>query len=127
MRPFFCLPGIERGSCHRAPLYTESPLGTSKRTTHPPAHAGGRSRDRRGAAVLVFSVLFLAFLPCLRNGFVDWDDTDNFLRNPHYRGVGAEQIRWMFTTFHMGHFQPLTWLTLGLDYTWAEAVLGDGK
>ncbi|HWN80905.1 MAG TPA: hypothetical protein VNM87_02300, partial [Candidatus Udaeobacter sp.] len=84
------------------------------------------SSPPRAAAVLVFAVVFLAFLRCLGSGFVDWDDTDNFLRNPSYRGVGAEQIRWMFTTFHMGHFQPLTWLTLGLDYTWAKALLGDG-
>ena len=117
-------------------------MGTSKRTTHPPAHGGGHSSDRsavsrapaakppsallRVAPFLVFLVVFLAFSRCLGSGFVDWDDTDNFLRNPHYRGVGAEQIRWMFTTFHMGHFQPLTWLTLGLDYTWAKAVLGNG-
>jgi Flp pilus assembly protein TadD len=105
-------------------------LGTSRRTTHPPAHAGGPAKPPstflRLAAALVFAVVFLAFLRCLGSGFVDWDDTDNFLRNPHYRGVGAEQIRWMFTTFHMGHFQPLTWLTLGFDYTWAKAVLGNG-
>ncbi len=77
-------------------------------------------------AVAVFVAVFIAYLPALQADFVDWDDTDNFLRNPNYRGVGGEQIRWMFSTFHMGHFQPLTWLTLGFDYTWAKAVLGDG-
>jgi tetratricopeptide (TPR) repeat protein len=78
------------------------------------------------AAVAVFAAVFIVYLPALKADFVDWDDTDNFLRNPNYRGVGAEQIRWMFSTFHMGHFQPLTWLTLGFDYTWAKAVFGDG-
>ncbi len=29
-----------------------------------------------------------AFLPTLQNGFVDWDDSKNFLINPHYRGLG---------------------------------------
>ncbi len=24
---------------------------------------------------------------------------------------------WMFTTFHLGHYQPLSWLTLGIDYS----------
>ncbi len=62
-------------------------------------------------------ITFMAFLPALSAGFVNWDDDLNFLANPHYRGIGPEQISWMFTTFHMGPYQPLAWLTLGLDYT----------
>lgn len=59
---------------------------------------------------------FFAFLPALDNGFVKWDDDVNFLLNPYYRGLGWTQIRWMFTTFYMGPYQPLSWLTLGLDF-----------
>jgi tetratricopeptide (TPR) repeat protein len=58
----------------------------------------------------------LAFLPVLANDFVNWDDQANFLDNPSYRGLGWRQLRWMFTTFHMGHYQPMSWLTLGMDY-----------
>jgi tetratricopeptide (TPR) repeat protein len=57
-----------------------------------------------------------AFLPGLFGDFVAWDDDRNFLDNPAYRGLGPAQLGWMFTTFHMGLYQPLTWLTLGLDY-----------
>jgi hypothetical protein len=57
-----------------------------------------------------------AFLGVLQNGFVNWDDPVNFLDNPRYRGLGVSQLTWMFTTFHMGHYIPLTWLTLGADY-----------
>jgi Tfp pilus assembly protein PilF len=68
---------------------------------------------------------FVAFLPVLHNGFVDWDDEDNFLANPHYRGLGWAQLRWMFTTFHMGPYQPLSWVTLGLDYSiWGMNPVG---
>jgi tetratricopeptide (TPR) repeat protein len=59
---------------------------------------------------------FVAFLPVLRAGFVTWDDNRNFLDNPAYRGLGPDQLRWMWTSFHMGHYVPLTWMTLGLDY-----------
>jgi len=59
----------------------------------------------------------LAFLPALSNGFVIWDDDLNFTDNPVYRGLGSSQLYWMFTTLLGGHYQPLTWLTLGLDYT----------
>ena len=59
----------------------------------------------------------MAFLPVLGNGFVDWDDDKNFINNPHFRGLGLDQLHWMWTTFHMGHYVPLSWMTLGLDYT----------
>lgn len=58
----------------------------------------------------------LAFLPALGNGFVSWDDQKNFLDNPHYRGLGWEQLTWMWSTFHLGHYVPLSWMTLGADY-----------
>jgi Tfp pilus assembly protein PilF len=79
-----------------------------------------RARGRRGAEaalpVLVAVLTVLAFLPALRAGFVTWDDNRNFLDNAAWRGLGGEQLRWMWTTFHMGHYVPLTWMTLGLDY-----------
>jgi Tfp pilus assembly protein PilF len=61
-------------------------------------------------------VTVLAFGPAFKDGFVSWDDAKNFLDNPHYRGLGLAQLRWMWSTFHMGHYVPLSWMTLGLDY-----------
>ncbi|MGH7773013.1 MAG: tetratricopeptide repeat protein [Candidatus Binatia bacterium] len=66
--------------------------------------------------VLVAVLTGAAFFPLLENGFVDWDDEKTLLDNPNYRGLGWAQLRWMFTTFYMGHYQPLTWMTFGLDY-----------
>jgi tetratricopeptide (TPR) repeat protein len=66
--------------------------------------------------LLIALVTFAAFLPTLENQFVNWDDDQNFLNNPHYRGLGWPHLRWMWTTFHMGPYIPLTWMTLGLDY-----------
>src|SRR5213594_1100832 len=65
--------------------------------------------------VLIALVTVAAFLPALQNQFVSWDDDENFLYNPHYRGLGWSPLRWMWTT-HQGHYIPLTWMTLGLDY-----------
>src|SRR5437870_63237 len=65
--------------------------------------------------VLIALVTVAAFLPALQNQFVSWDDAENFLDNPHYRGLGWSQLHWMWTT-HRGHYIPLTWMTLGLDY-----------
>ena len=70
----------------------------------------------RIAPACVALASLIPFLPALQNGFVSWDDERNFLANPHYRGLGLEQLSWMWTTFHMGHYVPLSWMTLGLDY-----------
>ncbi len=69
-----------------------------------------------GIAVLVVAVTIGVFTPALSTEWVNWDDPAMFLENPHYRGLGPRQVVWMFTAFHMGHYMPLTWLTLGWDY-----------
>jgi Flp pilus assembly protein TadD len=66
--------------------------------------------------LLMVGLTFTAFLPALQNGFLTWDDGDNLVGNLKYRGVGWAQLRWMFTTFHSGHYQPLTWMSFDLDY-----------
>src|SRR5262249_30915307 len=72
---------------------------------------------REWVLALVPSAVALAvFLPILGNGFVNWDDEANLLGNPHYRGLGWSQLRWMFTTAHLGHYIPVTWLSFALDY-----------
>src|SRR5881296_3102942 len=76
------------------------------------------------APLLVALFTLAAFLPALQNQFVNWDDKDNFLDNPHYRGLAWSQLRWMWTT-HLGHYIPLTWMTFGLDYLlWGLNPLG---
>lgn len=56
-----------------------------------------------------------SFAPALENDFV-WDDHLNFSENPHFRGLSWRHLSWMFTTFHMGPYQPLSWVTLALDH-----------
>lgn len=67
----------------------------------------------------------LVFLPALRNDFVNWDDEMNFLLNESYRGLGWDQLHWMWTSHLMGRYIPITWMTLGLDYSiWGMEPLG---
>jgi Flp pilus assembly protein TadD len=61
-------------------------------------------------------VTFASFMPALWADFVDLDDDYNFLSNPHYRGLGLSQLVWMLTTAWSGHWAPLTWLSLSLDW-----------
>lgn len=75
--------------------------------------------------LLVASAVVVSFAPALSAGFTNWDDDINLLNNPFYRGLGLRNLQWMFSTFLMGHYQPLAWLSLGVDYTvWGMAPFG---
>jgi protein O-mannosyl-transferase len=75
--------------------------------------------------VAIAALAFLAFLPALSNGFINWDDETNFLSNPNFRGLGWTQLHWMWTTHLLGRYVPITWMTLGLDYClWSMNPLG---
>ena len=67
-------------------------------------------------ALIVMSVTVVCFWPVVGADFVSWDDAYTLTGNPYYRGLGWEPLSWMWTTFHMGHYQPLTWMSFGLDY-----------
>ena len=77
----------------------------------------------------------LAFLPALENGFVgDWDDSQNLIENPNYRGLGWSQIHWMFEQGRVDeavrHYE--TALAIAPAYPEAQfnlglALLGQGR
>ena len=75
-----------------------------------------RQRTRWLPSFAVALITALAFVPTLRNGWVTWDDDKNFLENLLFRGLGAGQVEWMWSTFHLGHYVPLSWMSLGFDY-----------
>ena len=64
----------------------------------------------------IAAITVVVFLPVLGADFVAYDDPENFLQNQHYRGLGWSELQWMWTTTHLGHYVPLSWMTLGLDY-----------
>lgn len=75
--------------------------------------------QKRFPALIVLTA-FVVFLPVLKNGFVD-SDSKSLVDNLSYRGLGWGELRWMFTAFHFGQYQPLAWMTLGLDYIFWRA------
>ena len=66
--------------------------------------------------LFIFIFVFIAFIPSLFNGYVNWDDSPILLYNDYVRGISLGNIKWMFTTFYMSHYQPLSWISLALDY-----------
>ncbi|HEY3066201.1 MAG TPA: tetratricopeptide repeat protein [Methylomirabilota bacterium] len=71
---------------------------------------------RYAIPIAIFALTALAFVPALDGQFLNWDDDRNFLDNPGFRGLGWAQLKWMWTSALMGHYIPLTWMSLGLNY-----------
>src|SRR3989304_1400959 len=84
----------------------------------PRPHGPTRTACGGGGAIplAVAAVPAAVFAPTLGNGFVNWDDPQTLVDNPHFRGLGWTQLRWALTTFLMGHYSPLLWMSFGLDY-----------
>ncbi|MCG3131346.1 MAG: hypothetical protein FLDDKLPJ_02137 [Phycisphaerae bacterium] len=72
------------------------------------------------APLLGTTILILAtaavFSGALGHDFVNYDDDVVVTDNPHIRDLTAANLRWMFTESRAGHYHPLTWLSLALDY-----------
>jgi hypothetical protein len=97
----------------------------SSADTHASASEPADPLGRWIIPVYLALVTTAAFVGIFQNGFVNWDDGPNLVDNIHYRGLGWPQLRWMLTTFLMGHWIPLTWMTFGLDYlVWGMNPVG---
>ena len=66
-------------------------------------------------------IVIYAFMPILDNGFVpSTDDYQNFLDNPYFRGLGAAQVKWAWSTSLVGAYQPLAWLLFEVQYVFCQ-------
>jgi hypothetical protein len=54
------------------------------------------------------------FAPAVRLPFVSWDDLTNVVNNPHLR-LDGPGLSWILSGASLGHWAPLTWLSLALD------------
>src|SRR5690242_18131970 len=66
--------------------------------------------------ILVMIITAVVFSPALHNQFLDWDDNAALTENLRFRAIGWKELQWMFTTFYMGHYQPLSWISFAVDY-----------
>ena len=72
--------------------------------------------------VLLGALTFAAFAPSLAGSFLNWDDDRNLINNAAYRGLGTEQLKWAWHTYHLGVWQPLSWMLLGAEYLIGESA-----
>ncbi len=92
---------------------------------------GGRWRGRASSGVasfaprhktalmclLLFLVVWKTFVPCLDDGFVNYDDPAYVYDNPHVTsGLTWRNVLWAFSSSTVANWHPLTMLTHVLDW-----------
>lgn len=62
--------------------------------------------------LLLFLITLGAYLPVLRDGFVNYDDPDYVTENPMVKqGLTGPGFKWAFNMWHASNWHPLTWLS----------------
>lgn len=81
-----------------------------------PLHPDPSRPSPRVLALCVFVVACIPFLPALTAGFSDFDDTGFLLEVDQWRGLGPDNLAWIFSTMRLGHYQPLTYLSYAIEF-----------
>jgi tetratricopeptide (TPR) repeat protein len=69
--------------------------------------------------LMLLALVAVAFVPVLKNGFVNYDDPMYVTRNPHVdHGLSWEGFRWAFETTEGANWHPITFLSHMLDCQW---------
>ena len=74
---------------------------------------------KHGILLLLLSVTILTFLPCIHNGFVNWDDDLYVTGNPPIRSLSPRSLGRLFSNFYAANYQPVTMVSYALDYHFA--------
>lgn len=66
--------------------------------------------------VLIISIAFIAYLPCIKNGFVNWDDNIYVVQNNMIRFFDWGNVKGIFTSSFFGNYQPIAILSYLFEY-----------
>ena len=66
--------------------------------------------------LLIMIIVFAAFYPCLKNGFVNWDDDKYLGQAAVSQNFSLSSLNQVFSSFTVGHYQPVTILSYMADY-----------
>ncbi|MFH0791165.1 MAG: hypothetical protein V2A64_05990, partial [Candidatus Omnitrophota bacterium] len=68
------------------------------------------------AILLILIITGLVFSASLKNGFVNWDDTEHLIENPMIKVLSWQSVKNIFTSFYTLNYHPLALLSYTLEY-----------
>ena len=76
----------------------------------------GQKTKSIGFVILLYLIVNTAFIPSLKNDFVNWDDDRYIYKNTEMLRSSWRNPTTVFTVFHEGHYLPLTLLSFSIEY-----------
>jgi len=77
-------------------------------------------KNHFAAFFFLISLTFCALQPSLDNGFVNWDDPAYIQGNPQITNLEARNIKNIFTSYVNSNYQPLSVLSLAIEYHFVQ-------
>jgi len=68
------------------------------------------------SVIIILLAGFIAFSPCLKNGFVNWDDDKYLTENTGVQDLSFSAVKNVFTSFFAGNYHPLTMLSYLIEF-----------
>ncbi len=66
-------------------------------------------------ACILVALTIAVYAPVGQHPFISIDDYGYVVNNYHLKPMNWAMVKWSFTTFHYSNWDPLTWLSHGLD------------
>ena len=73
------------------------------------------ARNTNIAVFVILALTFIAYIPALKAGLVNWDDPDYVSNNPMIRNIS--NLEMLLKTPIQGNYHPLTVLSLAINYS----------
>ncbi|MEP6821486.1 MAG: tetratricopeptide repeat protein [Chthoniobacterales bacterium] len=87
-----------------------------KSTEREPENRVWGNKFQVGVTIALFVLTVMLYASVRHFGFVNFDDDDYVVANPHVLGgLTVRDIGWAFTHFHAGNWHPLTWISHMVD------------
>ena len=77
--------------------------------------SSGASQKSTVALLIILVFTFIAYIPALKAGFVNWDDPDYVSNNPMIKNIS--NLEMIFIRPIQGNYHPLTVLSLAINYS----------
>jgi hypothetical protein len=75
-------------------------------------------------ACILVAMTAAVYAPVRHHPFISIDDYGYVVNNYHLKPLNWAMVKWSFTTFHYSNWDPLTWLSHGLDIRLFDLVAG---
>ncbi len=66
--------------------------------------------------MFIIIITFTVFFPCLRNGFVNWDDDVYIIKDTVMQNLSWQNVKTIFTSSQFSNYHPLSRISYALEY-----------